>query len=456
MTGTLMRTGAVTRSLSLLLALIAVRPSHLAAQQAPSRPISECKQLYDERRYVEARNCFSRILTQDPKDPTAREYYRLSNVLAVGISKSEDSSHSPGTPEIPGLQKLVQEALESDSEVHRILQVIEGIQSNEQAGSSIDSSLEFLRLGVPYFYPCQWHPLPTGDIPIDPELQKQLAAPVHQWWQSLLQCRKNELLAQVKKSYVRLFSVRQELLIHDEHRRNLNENKRIVLARYRQNQVSQNWLLEAQREEIQGIEDLIQLEKKEASARASLNSLLSRDPALLIRLPESVEVPEFSWDLRQMENLALANRPELRAAGACTQQASLWMKTTGSADSRSHFLNAEELGARAVEIGIKREVHEAFIDADNGYRLLKFCETTLIPQLETARLSAKASYRSGEADYERLIQSQRELTAGKVRKVTAQADYLVGLAELERAVGVPLERRGLDDSSKRNSSAPEE
>jgi hypothetical protein len=397
------------------------------------------------------------MLAQDPKNSVAREYYRLSNVLAVGISKSEDSSHSPGTPEIPGLQKLVQEALERDPELHRILQVIESIQLNEEAGSAIASSLEFVRLGVPYFYPCQWHVTSFADVSIDPDVQKQLAGAVQQWWHSLLQCRRSELLAQVKKSYLRLFSVRQELLIHDEHRRNLNENKRIVLARYRQNQVSQNWLLEAQREEIQGIEDLIQLEKKEALARASLNSLLSRDPALQIRLPESVEVPEFSWDLRQMENLASANRPELRASGACTEQASLWMKAArGSADGQSHWLNAEERGAQAVEIGIKREVHEAFINADNGYRLLKFCETTLIPQLETVRLSAKTSYRNGEADYDRLIQSQRELTAGKVRKVTAQADYLVGLAELERAVGVPLERRGLDDSSKRNPSVPEE
>jgi hypothetical protein len=431
--------------------------SQLRGQQVSSLSIAECKQLYDDRRYVEARNCFSKILAQDPKNPVAREYYRLSNVLAVGISKSEDSSHSPGTPEIPSLQRLVQEALESDPELHRILQVIDGIQLKEEAGSAIASALEFVRLGVPYFYPCRWHVISTADVSIDPDLQKQLTDSLQQWWHSLLQCRKNELLAQVKKSYLRLFSVRQELLIHDEHRRNLNENKRIVLARYRQNQVSQNWLLEAQREEIQGIEDLIQLEKKEGLARTALNSLLSRDPALLIRLPESVVVPEFSWDLRQMENLASANRPELRAARACAEYASLWMKAArGSADGRSHWLDAEERGAQAVEIGIKREVHEAFINADNGYRLLKFCETTLIPQLETAQLSAKTSYRNGEADYDRLIQSQRELTAGKVRKVTAQADYLVGLAELERAVGVPLERRGLDDSSKRNPSAPEE
>ena len=41
----------------------------------------------------------------------------------------------------------------------------------------------------------------------------------------------------------------------------------MVLAQYRQGQASQNLLLEAQREETQGIQDLIQLEKKEALAR---------------------------------------------------------------------------------------------------------------------------------------------------------------------------------------------
>ncbi len=456
MTRAVTRFGADTRFLALLVFLVLLKLGLLKGQQPSSLSISECKQLYDERRYVEARNCFSKILIQDPKNPTAQEYYRLSSVLALSTSKSDDSSHSPGTPEIPGLQKLVQEALENDPEVHRIQQEIEAIQLNGEAASSIYLSLEFARLQLPYFYPCQWRLSSSGDAPTDPELPNQLAAPVRQWWQSLLQSRKNEVVAGVKKSYIRLLSVRQELQIHDEHRRNLNENKRLVLARYRQSQVSQNWLLEAQREETQGIEDLIQLEKKEVLARASLNSLLSRDPALQVRLPESVEVPEFSWDLRQLENLASVNRPELKAARTCIQYAVLWMKARGSVDNGSHLLKAEEHGAQAVETGIRREVHEAFINADNGYRLLKFCETTLIPQLETALLSAKASYRSGEADYDRLIQSQRELTASKVRKVTAQAEYLAGLAELERAVGVLLQKRELDRSGKGKPSAREE
>jgi hypothetical protein len=208
MTRTVTRFGAATRFLALLVLLALLGVSQLKGQQPSSPSISECKQLYDERRYVEARNCFSKILTQDPKNPVAREYYRLSNARAVGISKSEDSSHSPGTPEIPGLQKLVQEALENDPEGHRIQQVIEGIQLNGEAASSIYSSLEFVRLGVPYFYACQWRLSSSGDAPTDPELQEQLAAPVRQWWQSLLQSRKNELIAQVKKSGITASPIR--------------------------------------------------------------------------------------------------------------------------------------------------------------------------------------------------------------------------------------------------------
>jgi hypothetical protein len=455
MTLTVTRLRAVTRLLALPVLLVLVGLSQLSGQQPSPLAISGCKQLYDERRYAEARNCFSQILAQDPKNLEAQTYYRLSNVWGLGISKSEDPSHAPGTLEIPVLQSLVEEALENDPEVHRIQQEIEGIQSSGAGGSSIDSSQELIRLGIPYFYPCRWNSSSVGDSAIDPEVQKQLAAALLQWWQSLLQSRKNELSALVKKSYVRLLSVRQELLIHDQHRRYLNDNQRIALARYRLSQVSQDFLLEVQREETQGIEDLIQLEKREALARASLNSFLNRDPALLVRLPESVGVPEFSWDLRQLENLASVNRPELRAAVACLQHASLWTKATGSQQRTRSLSKVEEQGVQAVETGIKREVHEAFINADSGYRLLKFCETTLIPQLETALLSAQASYRSGEGDYNRLSQSQRQLASGKVRKVTAQTEYLTGLAELERATGVSLEKRDSSSSSKMKPLSPE-
>jgi outer membrane protein TolC len=429
--------------------------SQLIGQSLSSLSIAQCKEFYDERRYVEARNCFSQILTQDPKNLEAQTYYRLSNLWVLGISKSEDTSHTPGTPEIPLLQSLVQEALEKDPELHRIQQEIEAIQSGGAGGSSIDSLLESARLGAPYFYPCRWNSPSAGDAGTDPELQEQLATARLQWWQFLLQSRKNELAAQVKTSYVRLFTVRQELLIHDQHRRYLNDNQRITLARYRQSQVSQDFLLEVQREETQGVEELIQLEKREALARASLNSSLNRDPALLVRLPESVEVPEFSWDLRQLENLASINRPELRAAMACVQHASLRIKATGADKRPNHLVEVEEQGVRAVATAIKREVHEAFINADSGYRSLKFCETTLIPQFETALLSAQASYRSGEGEYDRLSQSQRQLTSAKIRRVTAQSEYLTGLAELERAVGVSLEKRHSSDSSKRDPSTPE-
>jgi len=447
-----MRFGVVTRFSPLLVLLVFLGVSRVIGQQPSS--ISECKRLYDERRYVEARNCFSQILTQDPKNVEAQTYYRLSNKLPLGIPKSENSSHSPGTPEIPALQSLVQEALQNDPELHRIQQEVEGIQSREAGGLTNDSSLESVRLAIPYFYPCRWNASSSWDA-ANPELQRQLAAPLLQWWESLLQSRKNELVSQVKKSYIRLFSVRQEFLIHDQHRRYLSDNQRIALARYRQSQVTQDFLLGVQREETQGIEDLIQLEKKEALARASLNSFLNRDPALLVRLPEFVEVPEFSWDLRQLENLASVNRPELRAANACLQNALLWMKATGSGDKESYLFKSEEHGAEAVETGIKREVHEAFIIADNGYRLLRFCETTLIPQVETALLSSQASYRGGEGNYDQLTKSQRQLTSSKVRKVTAQSEYLTGLAELERAVGVSLEKRDSGNSFKRNPSTPE-
>ena len=216
-TGIVTRFGAVPKYLPLLLALILMGVSHLKGQQTSSPSISECKQLYNERRYMEARNCFSRILAEDQKNPVAREYYRLSNVLAVGTSKPGDPSHTKGTPETPTLEKLVQEALDKDHELRRIQQQTEATGLSGSVRLPVYSSLEFVRLGLPYFHVCPQHSSPSGDFSTDSELQKQLTSPESVWWQALSQTRKNELVAQVKKSYVNLVSVRQELRMHDAH-----------------------------------------------------------------------------------------------------------------------------------------------------------------------------------------------------------------------------------------------
>src|SRR5215831_2529520 len=106
MTRAVTQFGAATTFLVFLLLCDLLGMSQLTGQPPSTLSTAECKQFYDERRYVEARNCFSQILTQDPKNLEAQTYYRLSNLWVLGLSKSEDASHAPGTPEIPLLQNL--------------------------------------------------------------------------------------------------------------------------------------------------------------------------------------------------------------------------------------------------------------------------------------------------------------------------------------------------------------
>lgn len=297
---------------------------------------------------------------------------------------------------------------------------------------------EFSRLGISFLPP--WHSMAGSHPPLRAEAQQGIQSLEQQWWQSVWEAQKNEVTALVRKSFFRLLAVRQEFRAHDEHRQRLREHKRLTLSNYSQRKASQRDLLEAQREESRGIEELIQLEKEETVARAELNSLLTRDPGSPLQLPDSRRFVEFSWDLRQLESLALANRPQLKAAQVRVQYASLLGNSEAPQETHQLLLRAEKEGFEVVENRVKREVHEAFATADNLFRLLRFYQTSLTPQLEMALRSAQSSYRAGEEDYVRLLEIQHKVSANQIRTIQLRRDYGVSLAELERVAGAPLPR----------------
>lgn len=369
----------------------------------------------------------------------AREYYRLSNVLALSVTqRGEDASHAPGTPEITVLQELVREALANNPSVRQAQFYMEAGRMPGRADLPIPAFEAFFRLGISFLPP--WHSRASSHPPLSAEAQQRIESLEQQWWQSVWEAQKNEVAALVRKSFFRLLAVRQEFRAHDEHRQRLREHKRLTLSQYSQRRASQGDLLEAQREETLGNEELIQLEKEETVARAELNSLLTRDPGSPLQLPDSKRFVEFSWDLRQLESLALANRPQLKAAHVRVQYVSLFESTEDPQETHQLLLRAEKEGFEVVENRVKREVHEAFATADNLFRVLRFYQTSLTPQLEMALRSAQSSYRAGEEDYAGLLEIQHKVSANEIRTIQLRRDYGVSLAELERAAGAPLPR----------------
>jgi hypothetical protein len=427
------------RFLNSILLLTLLAEGFLAGQQLGSPTLSECRQQYNDRNYVSARNCFSQILARDPENPVAREYYRLSNVLALGVTqRGEDATHAPETPEIAVLQELVREALVNNPSVRRAQSYMEASRMPGRADLPIPALEEFSRLGIPFLPP--WHSMAGSRPPLRGDAQQRMESLEQSWWQSVWEAQKNEVTALIRKSFFRLLAVRQEFRAHDEHRQRLREHKRLTASQYSQRRASQGDLLEAQREESRGIEELIQLEKEEAVARADLNSLLTRDPGSPLQLPDSKRFVEFSWDLRQLESLSLANRPQLKAARVRVQYVSLFESTEGTQAYHQLLLGAETDGLAVVENKVKREVHEAFAKADNLFRLLRFYQTSLTPQLEMALHSAQSSYRAGEEDYVRLLEIQHKVSANEIQMIHLRREYGVSLAELERVAGAPLPR----------------
>jgi outer membrane protein TolC len=402
-------------------------------QQLPE--FSACRQLYDERNYVAARSCFSKILAVEPDNSAAKEYYRLSNVLTFTAPQGQDSSHAPGTPRVATLEELVREAVSKNPAVRRLQLQLEAVRQRQSASPQIEAVHEALRLGLPAFPAPAWSESPNSSL--SPEAEETWRLLDQKWWEFLFETQKNEIVFQVRKAYFALEALRQEFVAHEEHRRRLREHKRITLSKYNEREASQSEILEAQREESAGIEDLIELERRETIARATLNSLLNRDPGAPIQLPGAARVTEFSWNLRQLEELAIAHRPEVKAAAVSVEMLGL-LQGSESKDEHPSRLLASEAELETIQNRVKREVHEAVANAENSFRLLRFNETSLSPQLEAAVSSAQGAYRGGEGDYVAWLLAQHRVTANQLRQIGLRRDYAIFLAELQKVVAAPL------------------
>jgi outer membrane protein TolC len=99
-----------------------------------------------------------------------------------------------------------------------------------------------------------------------------------------------------------------------------------------------------------------------------------------------------------------------------------------------------ELQERIDEI--QYDVQAAYARVVESRDTVMLYEATILPSAQSSVESARSSYVTGELDFLRLIEAQRQLTQVEEQSFEARADYFRRLAELERLVAVPLDEIG--------------
>jgi outer membrane protein TolC len=296
----------------------------------------------------------------------------------------------------------------------------------------------------------------------------------------------------VKNAYHELYYIKNALAVTRENGDILKSVIQIAQAQLRANKATQGDVLKAQVEYDKNDSDILLLEQEWESMLADFNTLLYRPLSSEVVVPEKIEMSENVPEPEELYREALKRKPEILQADAAIRQSGAmlllaklkrvpdmtigvdWMQMLmmeGGTDGAVrltfgfnlpiwlHKLKAQELEARALQAAAEaerdsiasmafsqvRSTHYKYITAK---KLEALYADSLIPHAEQALKLSKTGYEAAKIDILDVLDSQRTLLMFKLARLRASVDRYQRLAELERAVGMPLTREPASGDTK--------
>ena len=325
-----------------------------------------------------------------------------------------------------------------------------------------------------------------GKLDLRGKVAVQEAAAVHEAYRA----RQREVIAQVKKSYYNLAYIDSAVGIAREEQLLLGHYEDLAQARYASGQGLQQAVIKIQAEITKVVNRLDMLQQQRETIAARLNTLMNRPPEATVAAVAPPTPPaDLALDLKQLETVGDAERPEIKAADALVGRGEravdlahkgFWPDFTIGAgfvnvgdrtDAAGIMQPPPDNGRNAFSIafGVNLPIHRdksradlaraadelsaarlsrsdaynemAFAVRDQVVRLqtlgeqLRLVGDVLIPQTDEALRSTEAAYETGQVGVLDLLDSERSRLDVRLVHARDTADYLVALADLERAIG---------------------
>jgi outer membrane protein, heavy metal efflux system len=302
-----------------------------------------------------------------------------------------------------------------------------------------------------------------------------------------LESRKLDIAARVRAAFYDLLRNNDELRLHDEQIALAEQAVAAARIKYTVGRVPQQDVLKAQIGLTKLAEHLTMFLQDGDLARARLNTLMGRDPATPLEVDGDYAVPMTLPAIAELQQTALDHRPELKAIEAAIRQDETKIRLTeknykpdvtltggymlmpaGSANRNGYiaelslnlpWLNRSRHDAEIQEAQsqanavrselqtqramIFEDIQEAFIRANAAARLAELYRDTLRPQAQATLRSASAAYQTDQTDFLNLIDSQNTALDVEYSYYRALADFDSRVADLERAIGLNLQRKSV-------------
>jgi outer membrane protein, heavy metal efflux system len=301
---------------------------------------------------------------------------------------------------------------------------------------------------------------------------------------AVLENTRLEVRIRVRKAFYDLLRTQDELRIHDGHVGIARQAIEAARIKYTVGKVPQQDILKAQVALTRLAEHMIHFEQDAEVARARLNTLLGHDPATPIKVRGDYAVPSHLPETEALEKLALASRPDLAQAHAAVEKSEQekalaskaytpdfmvsagYMLMPTNTDMRNRYMvegsinlpwlnhrkhNAEIAEAKAkvseqdAELAAMRnaafgQIEEALAQARASKRLADVYHDALQPQAEATLRSTVIAYENDRTDFLNLLDSQMSVIDIDLAYFQALADFETRFADLELAVGTPINR----------------
>ncbi len=314
-------------------------------------------------------------------------------------------------------------------------------------------------------------------------LRGKIASFEAQMAQLQYQAARQEIIRQVKSAYYELFLIHKAIEIRQKHL-DLNRGfSKIAETKYTTGTVSQGDVLKALVEVSDLSKEVLVLVQRRRATEAKLNTLLNRLPQTPLGTPEECEAVKVTQTLEDLQKVALDNRPELEATQLAVQRSrtdqklarkeyypdfmidvaywnvqdnlNRWMLmveakiplafwSKGRHDARLKEAKIEERLSNSAYEDLKNhvlyEVEDALINVQVAESEIKLYRDVILPQAQQTLEAVTASYRTGRASFLNLIDSERVLLKFELAYYRSLVDFEKGLADLERAVGIDLNK----------------
>ena len=364
-----------------------------------------------------------------------------------------------------------------------------GMEEVRRAGALDDPMLKFEAWGVPLSKPTAFNQADTnmvglrqtfpfpGNLRIKGEAALRDAESMFQMYRD----RRLDVASRIRKAYLEYYSMAREIDIHLEHVRIMGDMEKVSEIKFRNGTVSQQDVLKPQVELVLLHNDVLAMTQHLETAKAAINSLLSRPPDAPLGRPREPAFPEETFDIRELESKALT-RPDIKAvelrarsaealAQVASREANLpdfslgadymqmpdgpdgyglmfsinlpWFtgKRGAEAARMEHAVRAERSALETAKNRALFEIRDAYYRVASARKSLLLFKGELVPKSAQSADVSRANYEKDKASFLDLLDAERSLRDVKLKYSQALVQYEMAVADLERAAGQPVRRK---------------